>query len=123
MSKTSLLDNVTAKMTGNRVVRDIPLTEIKFDETTLEVAWNYGTEYRIGVQIGSAIVIPEEESKKNPMLLEYEKERMKRGIAEVVYGEVRKELIELAIMLQESGYSYNDPNVKKVEEILNMITP
>lgn len=56
-----------------------------------------GSVYRIGVNLGAVQVISDESIRQNPQIVDYYKHAAARSVAEEVYGEIRKELMDTVV--------------------------
>lgn len=118
-----LLEHIKAVDTGNRrpVLDPMIMANLKMEATP----HNFAREYSIRVTIGSNQWIDEELIKSSKgEVVQYAIEQMKYNIVEEVYGELRRDLLELHRDLRsELNYHYQDSaSLKKLEEILEKIT-
>ncbi len=120
--KTKLLRGIDAKLTGNRMPTELVFTDISYMEKDADsYDIKYATEYRIGVTLGSTILVDHHlEPKTKTFMIEQSKRVIGRGIANEVYGEVRDKLIQLALQIRKEG-RYDSSSIHMVEELLEMI--
>jgi hypothetical protein len=121
---TNLLNNIRAKMSKDkRTLTYSPVVDIRYTERVLMPGHGveYNNEYRIGVELGMAVQLPERLVLSQPGEVDVVKRNIGRAIAEEVYGDVRKMLIEAMVLLQKENIPYNSESMKKLEAILGMI--
>lgn len=123
VAKTKLLRSIEAKMTGNKMPVDVRFASITFQESKDLETYKVlsATEYRIGVNLSSTILIDDElDAHRRDEQLYYSTKTIGRGIAHEVYGELREKLIELAVQLgRESRFDSTSHGI--VNELLEMI--
>jgi hypothetical protein len=125
--KTKLLKSIQAASTGRRVALPNPIASVSFtscDPETIDIIRGVGQVIRVEVRLGATAVIPEEEllssKERAASVIEHEKRRISKHIANHVYGEVRDKLRDLAMELRKRDYSYNDPALDIIYELLDM---
>jgi len=123
--KTKLLNNIQIVNTGRVEHIQTPLSEITYSLKPDESysAPNLGRIYSVHVKLGCKQLISREEVLSHAdAVLEATKTRVGHAIAEEVYGELRRELIQLLVELKASGSHYSNPAYKRVERMLEMIS-
>jgi len=120
--KPKLIESIKATETGNRAPTDrydfIQTKSYLNDHAEHPVRVDYAKEYRVGVQLGTYVFIPEDE---------YAAIRLGRAQKEVghmicreVYGEIREELIKLRYDLYNAlGFQSRDI-IEKLDSIIEM---
>jgi len=123
--KTKLLESVKAVNTGQKKYIDSHLSRVEATYEPVDLAFltpDVGYVYRFGVELGVSQTISDHELQGNPDILDMYRDRVCRGIAEELYGEVRKEIIEILIALQRDGLPHNHTAVNRLETLLEKIS-
>jgi hypothetical protein len=121
---TNLLNNIRAKISKDkRTLTHSPVVDIRYTERALMPGngLEYNNEYRISVELGMAVQLPERLVIEEPQAVDMAQKNIGRAIAEEVYGDVRKMLIEAMVLMQKENIQYNSKSMKKLEAILGMI--
>jgi hypothetical protein len=125
--KTKLLKSIQAASTGRRVALPNPIASVSFtsrEPETIDFIRGIGEVITVEVRLGATTVIPIEElhssKERAESIIEREKSRISKQIAHHVYGEVRDKLRDLAMELRKRDYSYNDPALDIIYELLDM---
>lgn len=129
MAKTKLLKNIKARLTDqkfplldSRHIATISYTEQESGGTTFSVK---GREIRVDVILGASQLIDEEILNLDyDAVMQHAKNVVGREIAEHVYGDIRRGLIELAVeMRREHSYSLErSKSLQLIEDMLVAIT-
>jgi hypothetical protein len=124
VKKTKLLRAIETKLTGNREILSLGLTTIDVynDIPLSHTPTRYADEYRIGVNIGSSVLIESDlHHSDRKAMLEYAKARIGNDIAEEIYGELRTKLVNLSMQLK---YESRPDSIthQMVDELIEMIT-
>jgi hypothetical protein len=124
-----LLENIEAKMTENRYVFPSPLEEISYTETysnqgPIDISLNTLREMRIEVRIGAYQMIEEKYigTTTGEFIMQELKEKMGYAIAEHIYGDIRRKLIELEYTTRREGIRHNSDTLKIIDELHKMVT-
>jgi hypothetical protein len=122
--KTKLLNNIQIVNTGRVEHIQTPLSTISYRfESDESYKPNHGRIYSVDIKLGCNQVISEEHLAQDAHgVLHHTRKTVGRAIAEEVYGEVRRELIQLLVELRASGSYYSNPACKRVEKMLDMIS-
>jgi hypothetical protein len=120
-----LVDSIKAVATGNRQLITEPLYKIKLetDKIPTDCTVKFAREYSITVTLGANQWIAEDLIKSSEgKVIEYEIEKMKYMIAEEVYGELRRDLLNLQMVMRNQLDYYDNPCRQKLVEIIEKIT-
>lgn len=119
-----LIEDIKAVETGNRRPIEEPLYKIKLTANSpSSLQFNYAREYSITVTLGANQWIAEEIIQQSGgQVIEYAVDEMKHAIVEVVYGELRRDLIELQMELRRELNHYNSPSLNKLAQIVEKIS-
>lgn len=120
-----LIDNIKAVETGNRRIIDEPLHKIKLSYDKAPDTYNpqFAKEYAITVTLGANQWISEDLIKASDgQVIEYAVQHMKYAIVEHVYGELRRDLMDLQMEMRRELNYYDSPSLKKLVKILEKIT-
>ena len=120
--KTKILREIKSTETGNKKIINQPYYTISYSEFPREIMLEYAMEYDIGVSLGSTMYVSMEEIKSNPEVVEYNRKKICRMVAEELYGDVRKELIDLSILVSKENIPYDSQIYQKIKNIIEMIT-
>ena len=120
---TKLLNNIQIVNTGELEYIHTPVSKISYQfKPDIDLNPNLGYVYSVDVRLGHRQVVSKEDLEEHgDKVLHQTRKRVGRVIAEEVYGELRKELIELLMELRDSGNYYNSPAYERVEKMLEMI--
>jgi chromosome condensin MukBEF MukE localization factor len=121
--RTKLLENIKVNINKEKRFALIsPVVAVDYMENVIrETYMDYGVECRIGVELGATMIISGEAIDNDSHALEYTRKRIGRMVAEEVYGDVRKQLIEIILLLQREGVNYNSEPMEKLERLIEMI--
>lgn len=119
-----LVENLRAVETGNRRIITEPLHTISYNTVpNSEYEIKYAKEYSIAVKIGANQWIEEDLIKASDGQVIHEAvEHMKHSILDHVYGEIRRDLIELLFLMRNELNYRETTSIKKLEEIMDKIT-
>lgn len=120
---TKLLNNIQIVNTGKLEHISTPVSAISYQlKPDVDFYLNHGYVYSVDVKLGSRQIISREELEDHgDEVLHRTRKRVGRAIAEEVYGELRKELIELLMELRASSNYYGSSAYERVEKMLDMI--
>lgn len=119
-----LVEHIKAVETGNRRPIEEPLYKIALSvDSASPLQFNYAKEYRITVTLGANQFIAEDLIQQSRgKVVEYAIDEMKHAIVEAVYGELRRDLLELRMDMRcESNYYYS-PTVEQLDKIIEKIS-
>jgi hypothetical protein len=119
-----LIESIRAVETGNRRPIEEPLYKITFTgDSPSSLNFNYAREYAITVTLGANQWIAEEIIKQSGVqVIEHAVDEMKWSIVEVVYGELRRDLLDLHMNLRNELKYYDSPSLKKLTQIVEKIS-
>ena len=119
-----LVEHIKAVETGNRRPIEEPLYKIALSvDSASPLQFNYAKEYRITVTLGANQFIAEDLIQQSRgKVVEYAIDEMKHAIVEVVYGELRRDLLELRMELRNELNHYNSPTVEQLDRIIEKIS-
>lgn len=120
-----LIDNIKAIETGNRrhIVEPLHTIKLTFDRDTPDYTPRFSKEYAITVTLGANQWIAEDLIKASDgQIIEYAVKDMKYTIVEHVYGELRRDLMDLQLEMRREMNYYDSPSLKKLAQIVEKIT-
>lgn len=120
-----LVDNIKAVATGNRRVIVEPLHKIKLSYASKPDAYNpeFAKEYAITVTLGANEWIAEDLIKASDgQVIDYAIQHMKYAIVEELYGELRRDLMDLQMEMRNELNYYDSPSLKKLVKIVEKIS-
>ena len=119
-----LIEHIKAVETGNRRPIEEPLYKIALSvDSPSPLQFNYAREYRITVTLGANQFIAEDLIQQSRgKVVEYAIDEMKHAIVEVVYGELRRDLMDLRMELRNELNRYNSPTVEQLDKIIKKIS-
>jgi len=119
-----LVEHIRAVETGNRRPIEEPLYKITFSaDSPSSLKFNYAREYAITVTLGANQWIAEEIIQQSGVqVIEHAVDEMKHAIVEVVYGELRRDLLDLRMELRRELNHYDSPSLKKLVKIVEKIS-
>lgn len=119
-----LVKHIKAVETGNRRPIEEPLYKITFTADSPSSAhFNYAREYAITVTLGANQWIAEDLIKQAGVhVIEQAVNEMKHAIVEVVYGELRRDLMDLHREMRNELNYYDSKSIKKLVKIVEKIT-
>ena len=120
-----LINSIKAVETGNRRLIVEPLHIVKLSYESAPDAYNpkFAKEYAITVTLGANEWIAEDLIKASDgQVIENAIQYMKYAIVEELYGELRRDLMDLQMeMCRELNY-YDSPSLKKLVKIVEKIS-
>jgi hypothetical protein len=119
------IEHLKAVDTGNKQVVLEPLCAISFDVTPTDTDWSprFAKEYSITVRLGASQYIEEDVIKASDgRVIEYAVEEMKHAIMEELYGELRRDLIDLQREMRNQLDYYDNPCRQKLVEIIEKVS-
>ena len=119
-----LIESIKAVETGNRRPIEEPLYKITFRaDSPASLKYNYAREYAITVTLGANQWIAEEIIQQSGVqAIEHAVREMKHAIVEVVYGELRRDLLDLQREMRNELNYYDSPSLKKLVKIVEKIS-
>ena len=119
-----LVEHIKAVETGNRRPIEEPLYKIALTvDSASPLQFNYAKEYRITVTLGANQFIAEDLIQQSGVqVIEQAVREMKHAIVEVVYGELRRDLMDLHRELRNELNYYDSPSIKKLVKIVEKIS-
>ena len=119
-----LVEHIKAVETGNRRPIEEPLYKIALSvDSASPLQFNYAKEYRITVTLGANQFIAEDLIQQSGVqVIEQAVREMKHAIVEVVYGELRRDLMDLHRELRNELNYYDSPSIKKLVKIVEKIS-
>lgn len=120
-----LIDNIKAIETGNRrhIVEPLHTIKLTFDRDTTDYMPKFAKEYAITVTLGANEWIAEDLIKASDgQVIENAVQHMKYAIVEHVYGELRRDLMDLQMEMRRELNYYDSPSLKKLVQIVEKIT-
>jgi hypothetical protein len=120
-----LVDSIKAVETGNRQLITEPLYSIKLETDKLPTHCDvkFVKEYSITVTLGAHQWIAEDLIRSSDgEVIDYTIQRMKYMIVEEVYGELRRDLIDLQMEMRNELNYYDSPSLKKLVQIVEKIS-
>ena len=118
-----VIDNIKAVSTGNRRYIDQPLYSIKYCIDSAHYHTAFAKEYSITVTLGASQWIAEDVivSSKGEVVNKAIN-NMKRAVVEELYGELRRDLINLHIQLRNELNYYSSDSLKTLESIIESVS-
>lgn len=122
-----LVEHIKAVETGNRRPIQEPLYKIALSvDSPSPLQFNYAREYRITVTLGANQFIAEDLIQQSRgKVVEYAVDEMKHAIVEVVYGELKRDLLELRMKMRyesNHAYDYQSPTIAQLDKIIEKIS-
>ena len=119
-----LVEHIKAVETGNRRPIEEPLYKIALTvDSPPTYEFNYAREYAITVKLGANQWIAEDLIKQSGVqVIEHAVDEMKHAIVEAVYGELRRDLMDLHRELRNELNYYDSPSIKKLVKIVEKIS-
>lgn len=120
-----LVENIRAVETGKRRIIEEPLHKIKLDYDKAPDPYNpeFAKEYAITVTLGANEWIAEDLIRSSDgEVINYAIQRMKYAIVEELYGELRRDLLDLQREMRNELNYYDSPSLKKLVTIVEKIT-
>jgi hypothetical protein len=119
-----LIEDIKAVETGNRRPIEEPLYKITFTaDSPSSLQFNYAREYAITVKLGANQWIAEDLIQQSGVqVIEHAVREMKHAIVEVVYGELRRDLMDLQREIRNEVNYYDSPSLKKLSQIVEKIS-
>lgn len=119
-----LVEHIKAVETGNRRPIEEPLYKIALTvDSPSALKFNYAREYAITVTLGANQWIAEDLIKQSGVqVIEHAVHEMKHAIVEVVYGELRRDLMDLHREMRNELNYYDSPSIKKLVKIVEKIS-
>lgn len=120
-----LVDSIKAVETGNRQLITEPLYKIKLetDKIPTDCTVKFAREYSITVTLGANQWIAEDLIRSSEgEVIEYAIQKMKYMIVEKVYGELRRDLLDLQMEMRNELNYYDSSSLKKLVQIVEKIT-
>lgn len=118
-----LLDHLIAVETGNRRLVEEPFYKIKYESEPINFANRYAREYAITVTLGANQWLSEDviaDSKGEA--INHAIQHMKYAIVEELYGELRRDLMNLQMEMRNELNYYDSPSLKKLVTIVEKIS-
>lgn len=111
-----LLKHIQMRKTTERVLE--PLKMVTVEHTTLDHPIDYGYIYRVKATLGAELVVSETaiQSMTDEMLKEYLRSQVYRPLAEEVFGEYRKPLIDAIFAIHKRE---PDKAVELIDSVLD----
>ena len=117
------LEHLKAVDTGNKKIIVEPLYSIRYDSDPDVFVPRFAKEYSITVRLGANQWIEEDIIKASDgKVIEYAVEEMKHAIAEQLYGELRRDLIDLQKEMRNRLDYYDNPCRQKLVEIIEKVS-
>lgn len=119
-----LIDGIKAVKTGNMRAIGEPLHYIKLTSTPSMVYYpQFAREYAITVTLGANRWIAEDIIKASGgEVIDLAIREMKLAIVEHVYGELRRDLLDLHMDIRNEVNYYDSPSLKKLVQIIEKIS-
>lgn len=120
-----LVDNIKAVETGNRRLIEEPLHKIKLNYESAPYTFNpqFAKEYAITVTLGANEWIAEDLIKSSDgEVINHAIQHMKYAIIEELYGELRRDLMDLQMEMRRELNYYDSPSLKKLVKIVEKIS-
>ena len=119
-----LVEHIKAVETGNRRPIEEPLYKIVLKvDSPPTYKFNYAREYAITVTLGANQWIAEDLIKQAGVrVIEQAVDEMKHAIVEAVYGELRRDLMDLHREMRNELNYYDSKSIKKLVKIVEKIT-
>jgi len=119
-----LVEHIKAVETGNKRPIEEPLYKIVLTaDSPPTYEFNYAREYAITVTLGANQWIAEDIIKQSGIqVIEHAVDEMKHAIVEAVYGELRRDLMDLQMSLRNEVNHYDSPSIKKLAKIVEKIS-
>jgi hypothetical protein len=119
-----LVEHIKAVETGNRRPIEEPLYKIVLTvDSPPTYKFNYAREYAITVTLGANQWIAEDLIKQAGVrVIEQAVDEMKHAIVEAVYGELRRDLMDLHREMRNELNYYDSKSIKKLVKIVEKIT-
>ena len=119
-----LVEHIKAVETGNRRPIEEPLYKIVLTvDSPPTYEFNYAREYAITVTLGANQWIAEDLIQQSSVqVIEQAVREMKRAIVEVVYGELRRDLMDLHREMRNEVNYYDSKSIKKLVKIVEKIS-
>ena len=120
-----IVDNIKAVETGNRRIIEEPLHKIKLSHENAPNVFNpqFAKEYAITVTLGANEWIAEDLIKASDgQVIENAIQHMKYAIVEELYGELRRDLMDLQMEMRRELNYYDSPSLKKLVKIVEKIS-
>jgi hypothetical protein len=118
-----LIDGIKAIATGQVRHIDEPLYKINLtvDESYSKI--NFAREYAITVKLGANQFIAEDLiAQSGGEVITHAVNHMKRAVAELVYGELRRDLFDLQMEMRNELNYYDSNSLKKLVKIMEKIS-
>jgi hypothetical protein len=118
-----LIDNIKAVDLGRRRVINERLYNITLESNVnSEHKIKYAREYAIAVKLGANQLIAEDLIEQSGgEIINHAIEHMKQAVAELVYGELRRDLFDLQMDMRNELNYYDSPSLKKIAEIIEKL--
>jgi hypothetical protein len=120
-----LLDNIRAVNTGHRKHISSQLFSISMiaDSEPTFNAGNYSRQYSITVTLGANQWIAEEVIQRSGgVVVDQAVEHMKRGVADLIYGELRRDLIALSRTLRNEVAYRDSESLTELNAIIEKVS-
>ena len=119
-----VIDNIKAIATGNRRYIDEPFHRISYKSESIDSELiKFAKEYAITVTLGANEWIAEDLIKASDgQVIENAIQHMKYAIVEELYGELRRDLIDLQMEMRRELNYYDSPCLKKLVKIVEKIS-
>jgi len=119
-----VIDNIKAIATGNRRYIDEPFHRITWKSEPVDYSLTkFAKEYAITVTLGANEWIAEELIKASDgQVIENAIQHMKYAIVEELYGELRRDLMDLQMEMRRELNYYDSPSLKKLVKIVEKIS-
>ena len=121
------IEHIKAVETGNRRIIEQPLYKIRLAADGEAVAqFQYAREYAITATLGANQFIAEDLIKRaGAKVIDQAVNEMKHAIVEVIYGELKRDLLELRMKMrfeQNHAYDYQSPTIEQLDKIIEKIS-
>ena len=119
-----VIDNIKAIATGNRRYIDEPFHQITWKSEPVDYSLTkFAKEYAITVTLGANEWIAEDLIRASDgQVIENAIQHMKRAIVEELYGELRRDLMDLQMEMRRELNYYDSPSLKKLVKIVEKIS-
>ena len=120
-----IVDSIKAVATDNNRLIVEPLYKIKLETGKIPADYTvkFAREYAITITIGANQWIAEDLIRSSEgEVIDYAVQKMKHAIMEELYGELRRDLIDLQMEMRNELNYYDSPSLKKLVKIVEKIT-